>query len=81
MDNAAKYTPEGGRITLRSANDAAGRLAIQVADTGVGIEPGALARIFDAFEQAGRTVRGGRGGLGLGLSLSRRLAEHARRAG
>ena len=76
IDNAAKYTPQGGRITLRSANDASGRLAIQVADTGVGIEPGVLPRIFDAFEQPGRTLREGRGGLGLGLSLSRRLAEH-----
>jgi PAS domain S-box-containing protein len=75
LDNAIKFTPEGGRIALRSSNDTSGRLVIQVADTGLGIEAGALERIFDAFEQAVRTVRAGRGGLGLGLSLCRRLVE------
>ena len=75
VENAVKYTPEGGRIALRSATDADGRLVVEVADSGIGIEPEALPRIFDAFAQAGRTVRAGRGGLGLGLSLSRRLVE------
>jgi len=75
VDNAARYTPEGGKITLRSADGEAGRLVVQVADTGVGIDPEALPRIFDAFEQSERTVRAGRGGLGLGLSLSRKLVE------
>jgi PAS domain S-box-containing protein len=75
VDNAVEYTPEGGKITLRSSGGEDGPLVVRVEDTGVGIAPEALPRIFDAFEQADRTVRGGRGGLGLGLSLSRRLVE------
>jgi two-component system CheB/CheR fusion protein len=75
LDNAVKFTPEGGRIALRTDNDAAGRLTVEVADTGVGIAPAALPRVFDAFEQSERIVRRGHGGLGLGLSLSRRLVE------
>jgi len=75
LDNAVKHTPEGGKITLRSSNVENGRIVVQVADTGGGIDPEALPRIFDAFEQAERAVRAGKGGLGLGLSLSRRLVE------
>ena len=51
IKNAVKFTPAGGRISLRSADAGAGRMAIEVADTGVGIEPEVLPRIFDAFEQ------------------------------
>ena len=76
MDNAIRFTPEGGGVVLRSHR---GRRPVgwwsRWRTPGVGIEPEALPRIFDAFEQAERTVRGGRGGLGLGLSLSRRLVE------
>ncbi|HEX8201731.1 MAG TPA: PAS domain S-box protein, partial [Isosphaeraceae bacterium] len=76
--NAAKFTPAGGTLTVRSRN-AAGpsgrRLVLEFADTGVGIEPEALARIFNIFEQgeAGHVRRFG--GLGLGLAISRRLIE------
>ena len=52
-----------------------GRLVVEVADTGVGIDPEALARIFDAFEQGGDAVTQRFGGLGLGLAISRSLAE------
>ena len=75
LDNAARFTPEGGRISLRTDGDGTGRLTVTVEDTGVGIEPEALGKVFDAFEQAGRTVTRGRGGLGLGLCIARTLVE------
>ena len=75
IKNAVKFTPAGGRISLRSADAGAGRLAIEVADTGVGIEPEALPRIFDAFEQGGTAVTRRYGGLGLGLAIAKMLVE------
>jgi PAS domain S-box-containing protein len=75
IGNAVKYTPQGGRITLGTANDEHGRLEIRVVDTGVGIELGAQSRIFDAFEQGERMLIRGHGGLGLGLAISKALAE------
>jgi signal transduction histidine kinase/ActR/RegA family two-component response regulator len=73
--NAVKFTPEGGTITLRTANDATGRLIVQVIDSGVGIAPEMLSRIFDAFEQGGPTVTRRFGGLGLGLAISKALID------
>jgi signal transduction histidine kinase/CheY-like chemotaxis protein len=74
LSNAVKFTPAGGTITVRSL---AGpdRLALQVSDTGIGIDPEVMPYIFDAFEQ-GR-IRGPRrtGGLGLGLAISKAIAE------
>lgn len=75
IGNSAKFTPEGGRITLRSSNDAAGRITLQVSDTGIGISPEMLPRLFNAFEQGERTVTRRYGGLGLGLAISRALVE------
>ncbi|MBV8232303.1 MAG: PAS domain S-box protein, partial [Planctomycetaceae bacterium] len=75
IDNAVKFTPEGGRIGLLTADDVPGVLVVRISDNGVGIEPEALARIFDAFEQAERTLTRRFGGLGLGLAISRRLVE------
>jgi signal transduction histidine kinase/ActR/RegA family two-component response regulator len=74
LSNAVKLTPAGGTITVRSAVEPE-RLELQVADTGIGIEPEVMPYIFEAFEQ-GRT-RGPRrtGGLGLGLAISRAIAE------
>jgi signal transduction histidine kinase/PAS domain-containing protein len=73
--NAVKFTPEGGTITLRTANDATGRLIVQVIDSGVGIAPEMLSRIFDAFEQGGANVTRRFGGLGLGLAISKALID------
>ncbi|MFN7134504.1 MAG: PAS domain S-box protein, partial [Myxococcales bacterium] len=63
LTNAAKYTEPGGSITLRLA-EADGHLALEVADTGIGIEPALLARVFDLFEQADRDLDRTQGGLG-----------------
>lgn len=74
VGNAIKFTPAGGRVTItseRSAQDA----QIVVADTGVGIEPGLLSRIFERFWQADPATSPSREGLGLGLSIVRRLVE------
>jgi signal transduction histidine kinase len=72
LTNAAKYTPCGGSI--RVALEAQGRDAVvRVADNGVGIPPEMLDRIFELFAQADRTLDRAQGGLGIGLSLVRKL--------
>jgi PAS domain S-box-containing protein len=71
LKNAIKFTPRGGSIRFREASPAPGRIAIEIADTGVGIEPSQIARIFRPFEQAGERS----GGLGLGLAISSALVE------
>jgi len=75
LKNAIKFTPNGGRITIRSANPTADCLRIEVADTGIGIAPEALPHIFGAFEQGGYAVTQRFGGLGLGLAISQALAQ------
>jgi signal transduction histidine kinase len=55
LSNAVKFTPDGGQITIRTT-DAEQRIRIDVADNGVGIEPAALARIFEPFQQGSRDV-------------------------
>ena len=74
IKNAIKFTPEGGSITVRS-RDAGDRLVVEVADSGIGIDPEVLPKIFDAFEQGGVAVTRQFGGLGLGLAISRGVAE------
>lgn len=69
LRNAIKFTPEGGWISVRTYNDAAGWITVEVADNGVGIEPSRLSVIFNAFEQGDQTVSTTFGGLGLGLSI------------
>jgi len=80
LHNAAKFTPEGGRILLRSgweqgSGDAGGWLVVEVADSGMGIEPETMEHIFDAFDQGrpGTSLRFG--GLGLGLAISKAIVE------
>lgn len=70
LRNSIKFTPAGGRITVSSHSE--GRfVAFRVQDTGIGIDPTSLGRIFGAFEQAAGSVM--RGGLGLGLAVSRSI--------
>ncbi len=75
INNAVKFTAQGGEITIRTFNDKAGRFHFEIADTGIGIEPQRLASIFRPFEQADRSVTRQFGGLGLGLAISRRLVD------
>jgi len=72
INNAVKFTPPNGQITITTTNDSGEKLRVEIADTGMGIEPEALPKIFDAFEQGGRTQLGG---LGLGLAISKTLVE------
>jgi two-component system CheB/CheR fusion protein len=74
LNNAAKYTPPGGRIGV-AARKREGCVEVAVRDNGPGIAPEALPRLFEMFARGGGPDRGGQGGLGIGLALSRRLAE------
>ncbi len=74
VDNALKYTPAGGRIglTLERDDDHA---VVRVQDTGVGITAELLPRVFDLFVQADQALHRAQGGLGLGLTLVKRLVD------
>jgi PAS domain S-box-containing protein len=74
LTNAVKYTPDHGRITL-TAGIVGGEVVIDVRDTGIGIDPAMLPMVFELFAQADRGPERSRGGLGIGLSLARKLAE------
>jgi PAS domain S-box-containing protein len=74
LNNAAKYTSDGGRISLRVRREG-GQVAISVRDNGMGIAPEVLPRLFQMFSRGNADNRRGEGGLGIGLALSRRLAE------
>jgi two-component system CheB/CheR fusion protein len=75
VKNAAKFTPAEGRIHLRTFNDSPGWITIEIIDTGIGIDPAIIARIFNSFEQADSSVTRQFGGLGLGLAISRAIVE------
>lgn len=76
LHNAGKFTGAGGRATLRMVPDfPSGTVAVAVQDTGVGIAPDLLARVFDSFVQGDRSLARSTGGLGLGLALVKGLAE------
>jgi HAMP domain-containing protein/signal transduction histidine kinase/ActR/RegA family two-component response regulator len=72
INNAVKFTPKDGQIHISTRNDSDEQLHVEIADTGLGIEPETLPKIFDAFEQGARTQFGG---LGLGLAISKTLVE------
>jgi signal transduction histidine kinase len=74
LNNAAKYTDEGGsiRLTVERSGD---EVVLRVRDNGMGIAPEMLPRIFELFSQGERTLDRSQGGLGIGLTLVRRLVE------
>jgi signal transduction histidine kinase len=74
LNNAAKYTDEGGSIKL-SATEEDRWIVIRVEDTGIGIEPELLPRLFQSFTQGSRSLERSQGGLGVGLSVVRSLVE------
>ncbi|HVK70789.1 MAG TPA: ATP-binding protein [Polyangium sp.] len=73
LHNAAKFTDRGGRVQVVVSLVEGGRTYIRVSDTGMGIAPEILPRLFNPFTQADRTLTRSRGGLGLGLSLVKGL--------
>jgi PAS domain S-box-containing protein len=75
LKNAIKFTPAGGSVTLRTEQPAEGRLAITVSDTGMGIAPELLPRVFEAFEQGDASTTRHFGGLGLGLAISKEIVD------
>ena len=74
INNAAKYTNEGGRIAVTAAREGA-NVVFRVRDTGIGIPADLLSSIFEPFTQIDRTLARSQGGLGIGLTLVRRLVE------
>jgi PAS domain S-box-containing protein len=74
LSNAVKFTAEGGTVTVRTSNEN-GTIKIEVADTGVGIEPDVMPRLFEPFEQGEQGMTRQFGGLGLGLSIVKSLVE------
>jgi CheY-like chemotaxis protein len=74
LNNAARYTPRGGQITL-SARRAADGVVVSVRDNGIGIPADMLPKVFDMFTQVDRSLERKRGGLGIGLTLVKKLVE------
>ena len=74
LDNALKYTPSGGAIDIALAR-AGDDVVLSVRDSGVGIPPELLPQVFDVFVQGAISIDRSQGGLGIGLSLVRRLVE------
>ncbi len=72
--NAAKYTPRGGRIGVAVARDGSD-VVVRISDTGIGIAPEQMPHIFAMFGQAQSALDRSQGGLGIGLSLSKKLVE------
>ncbi len=72
LTNAAKYTEPGGRVTI-AAERVAGSLVLRVCDTGIGLAPEMLPRVFDLFAQEAQALSRSQGGLGLGLAIVRSL--------
>jgi PAS domain S-box-containing protein len=74
LSNAAKYTPPGGRIEIAARKDGAS-LVLSVTDNGAGMSSDLIARIFEPFTQGEPTIARSQGGLGIGLTLVRKLVE------
>ena len=74
LNNAVKFTPRGGHIWF-TAERQSDEAVVRIRDTGIGIAPDVLPRVFDMFQQAEPILERSDGGLGIGLTLARRLVE------
>ncbi len=77
LTNAAKYTPPGGRVMVRAEVEGPD-VVLRVQDSGIGILPEVLPRVFDLFEQGPQAIDRAQGGLGLGLTIVKNLIERHR---
>jgi signal transduction histidine kinase len=75
MENALRFTPEGGRITLSAENISGNRLEIRVKDTGPGVEPEKLEFLFDRFYRGDESRQREEGSSGLGLAIAKSIVE------
>ncbi len=75
LDNAHKFTPDGGSVRICTSNNQSGQLCLDVIDSGVGIDAESIGRIFGAFEQGDASTTRRFGGLGIGLTITKRLVE------
>jgi len=75
IKNAVKFTDSQGLLIFRSRNPEEGKIQIEVEDTGIGVDANALSKIFNAFEQGGKSRGRQFGGLGLGLTITKNLVE------
>jgi CheY-like chemotaxis protein len=75
IGNAVKFTTPGGSVSVVTRNEGGTRLVVEVSDTGIGMSSEALARIFSPFEQGDASIHERFGGLGLGLSIARKLMD------
>lgn len=75
LKNAIKFTPENGEILISSTNNGPESLVVAVRDTGIGIEPEQIGRVFDAFVQGDESFQQRHGGLGLGLAISKAIVQ------
>ncbi|MGE5609823.1 MAG: ATP-binding protein [Bacillota bacterium] len=73
--NAIKFTPAEGQIRIRTHNDRAGWVRVDICDTGIGIRPELLPQLFRTFEQGDQSITRRYGGLGLGLAISKAIVE------
>ncbi len=75
IKNALKFTPANGRIVVETRNPSADRIEVTVTDSGIGIPPEELPRLFEAFEQGNASITRRFGGLGLGLAISKAITD------
>jgi len=75
IKNSVKFTPEKGRIVIETLNPTPDVVEIRTTDTGIGIEPDQMDRIFNAFEQGQSSITRRFGGLGLGLAISKAMVQ------
>jgi signal transduction histidine kinase/CheY-like chemotaxis protein len=75
LSNALKFTPDGGRVTVRARLEPPGHFRLEVADTGIGIRPEDLGRLFAEFQQLDASTSKAHPGTGLGLALTKRIVE------